>query len=153
MSWLQSIKKLYSLDTLDTRFTIPSSTPPRDAVTELRIDPAKPGPAKSQNENQRSNGVSKHSPGADIRPSLWNTPEFYFYYFIFITIIPLMFKTGYDVSKSMYHDSYPRSLSHGTCEHANHVAATHPAYPKYSHLLSDGWISGRKVVRHMVYLV
>ena len=29
---------------------------------------------------------------------------------------------------------------------ANHVTATHPAYPKYERLLSDGWISDRKVV-------
>jgi hypothetical protein len=28
----------------------------------------------------------------------------------------------------------------------DHVTATHPAYPKYSHLLSDGWVPGRKVV-------
>jgi hypothetical protein len=29
---------------------------------------------------------------------------------------------------------------------ANHVTADHPGYPAYSHLLSDGWIPGRKVV-------
>ncbi|KAG0041542.1 glycerol transporter [Gryganskiella cystojenkinii] len=31
-------------------------------------------------------------------PSLWNTKEFYFYYFVFITCIPFMFKTAHDAS-------------------------------------------------------
>jgi hypothetical protein len=31
-------------------------------------------------------------------PSLWNTKEFYFYYFVFITCIPYMFKTAHDAS-------------------------------------------------------
>jgi hypothetical protein len=102
MSWLQNIKKLYSLDTLDTRFTIPSTTPPRDAATELRIDATKPGPSGPQSAASRwANGTTRSSPTDDVHPPLWNTPEFYFYYFCFITIVPLMFKTGYDVSKSM----------------------------------------------------
>jgi hypothetical protein len=96
MAWLQFIKRLYSLDTLDTRFTIPSTTPPRDAVAELQIDPAKPGPSSKSTANARPNGAGKAS---DVQPSLWRTPEFYFYYFCFATIVPYMFKTGYDVSK------------------------------------------------------
>lgn len=100
MSWLQALKKLYSLDTLDTRFTISSTTPPRGAGTELRIDPAKPDPA-SRSANGKANGASRSSdPSKEVQPSLWGTPEFYFYYFIFLTIVPYMFYTGYYVSRS-----------------------------------------------------
>src|ERR1700753_860118 len=35
-------------------------------------------------------------------PSLWNTKEFYFYYFVFITCIPYMFKTAHDASSRKF---------------------------------------------------
>jgi protein-cysteine N-palmitoyltransferase HHAT len=56
------------------------------------------------------------------RPSKWNTPEYYIYYLFFLTIPFLMFKSVYDVSKP-----------------------DHPSYQRYEHLLSQGWIPGRKV--------
>ncbi|KAF8941313.1 MBOAT, membrane-bound O-acyltransferase family-domain-containing protein [Dissophora ornata] len=49
-------------------------------------------------------------------PSLWNTKEFYFYYFVFITCIPYMFKTAHDASSE-----------------------SNPNYYKIEDLLSDGW--------------
>ncbi|KAF9286455.1 glycerol transporter [Mortierella alpina] len=49
-------------------------------------------------------------------PSLWNTKEFYFYYFVFITCIPYMFKTAHDASSEF-----------------------NPNYDKFKDLLSDGW--------------
>ncbi|KAI9654404.1 MAG: hypothetical protein M1829_000935 [Trizodia sp. TS-e1964] len=52
----------------------------------------------------------------------WNTLEFWGYYFVFLIVIPSMFKCVYDISKP---------------------AA--PNYPEYSRLLSPGWIPGRKV--------
>nr|POE93246.1 glycerol uptake protein 1 [Quercus suber] len=61
-------------------------------------------------------------PHPRARPSRWNTPEYYLYYFFFLTIPPLMFKSVYDVSKS-----------------------DHPNYKNYEALLDDGWIPGRKV--------
>ena len=33
------------------------------------------------------------------QPSKWRSPEFYFYYVVFLVIPPLMFKSVYDVSK------------------------------------------------------
>ncbi|KAI7831233.1 MBOAT, membrane-bound O-acyltransferase family-domain-containing protein [Gamsiella multidivaricata] len=54
-------------------------------------------------------------------PSLWNTKEFYFYYFVFITCVPYMFKTGHDASSE-----------------------SNPNYDKFKDLLSDGWF-GYKV--------
>ncbi|KAF2459504.1 glycerol:H+ symporter [Lineolata rhizophorae] len=116
--WTQYLRRLYSLDTLDTRFTISANTPPRDTAIELRQDPARPSPRESgQDATSAQNGLSQ---GA--QPSKWNTWEFYFYYVVFIVAVPNMFKAVYDVSQE-----------------------SSPNYSKYSHLLSDGWIPGRKV--------
>jgi protein-cysteine N-palmitoyltransferase HHAT len=81
MSWLQFIKNLYTPETLDTRFVIPSSVPPRQALEE------------------RDNEAYKPAPRKDAQPRLWLTPEFYFYYVMFILIFPRMVKSPMDVSK------------------------------------------------------
>ncbi len=72
MTILHYVGRLYSLDTLDTRFTQSAKTSP---------------------SNTRS--IS-----ADASPSkpLWRTVEFYFYYLCFVVAVPLMFKAAYDVS-------------------------------------------------------
>ncbi|KAF2144717.1 uncharacterized protein K452DRAFT_349743 [Aplosporella prunicola CBS 121167] len=119
MSWFQYLRQLYSLDTLDTRFIISASTPPKQAASDPQIDPAKPSPSEAAQREQAKGDDAK---APCTQPSKWRTPEFYFYYFIFITVVPTMFKTVYDVSKE-----------------------SDPNYPKYEHLLSDGWIPGRKV--------
>lgn len=80
-SW---IRRLYSLDTLDTRFTVSASTPLKAASD------ARPASAKDARANAIAHGAS---------PSKWNTPEFFGYYFVFITVVPMMFKTVVDVSK------------------------------------------------------
>ncbi|KAF9113358.1 glycerol transporter [Mortierella sp. AM989] len=56
-----------------------------------------------------------------INPSLWNTKEFYFYYLVFVTCVPYMFKTAHDASSE-----------------------SNPNYDKYKDLLSDGFF-GYKV--------
>ncbi|ROT42257.1 putative glycerol:H+ symporter [Sodiomyces alkalinus F11] len=101
-------RNIYDLDTLDTRFTNSTSVPYK-AVIEARNDSAqiKDTPNKAQSRAQ---------------PSKWNTPEFYFYYLIFILAVPYMFWIPYTVSNP-----------------------SDPRYPKYEHLLSDGWILGRKI--------
>ncbi|KAI8993660.1 MBOAT, membrane-bound O-acyltransferase family-domain-containing protein [Pilobolus umbonatus] len=70
------------------------------------------------------NSKHKHNTNSSLllKKSRWNTPEFYFYYVCFSIIVPYMFYVGYSVSKD-----------------------THPNYPSYSPLLSDGWIFGRQV--------
>ncbi|KAJ5959615.1 Membrane bound O-acyl transferase MBOAT [Penicillium vulpinum] len=100
-AWL---RRVYSLDTLDTRFT--SSATPSHPDT-------RPSSAKDARANATAQGAS---------PSLWRTPEFFVYYLFFIILVPLMFKTVIDASKE-----------------------SHPGYSTYSHLLSPGWIPGRKV--------
>lgn len=56
------------------------------------------------------------------QPSRWSTPEFRFYLFCFVAVVPLLFKTAMDASNE-----------------------TNPNYYIYQGILSDGWIFGRKV--------
>ncbi|KAF2176358.1 glycerol:H+ symporter-like protein [Zopfia rhizophila CBS 207.26] len=113
--WLQNLRQLFSLETLDTRFVVPATAPPKEALEELQLDPAKPSPV--QNRQVQGNSVSENP-----QPSRWNTPEFYFYYLVIVTAVPFMIKSVYDVSKD-----------------------SHPNYEKFAPLLSDGWIPRRKV--------
>ncbi|KAL4921535.1 MBOAT, membrane-bound O-acyltransferase family-domain-containing protein [Aspergillus aurantiobrunneus] len=105
LSWF---RRLYSLDTLDTRFTVPANTPIKVAAEDTRSGSAK---------DARSSVVA-----SSASPSKWGTLEFYVYYLVFLVAVPLMFKTVVGVSQE-----------------------SHPTYPTYSHLLSPGWIPGRKV--------
>jgi hypothetical protein len=75
-AWL---RRVYSLDTLDTRFTSTAITPAPDTR-----------PSKDARTNAIAQGAS---------PSLWRTPEFFIYYLFFIILVPLMFKTVIDASK------------------------------------------------------
>lgn len=54
--------------------------------------------------------------------SRWNTTEFKLYGLVFLVCIPLMFKTAMEASNE-----------------------SNPNYPRYAHLLSNGWLFGRKV--------
>ncbi|KAL6234704.1 hypothetical protein BDW75DRAFT_211519 [Aspergillus navahoensis] len=108
LSFLSWLRRLYSLDTLDTRFTVPANVPVKIAAEDTR-----PGSAKDARSNAVANSAS---------PPKWGTHEFYVYYVIFLVAVPLMFKTVVDVSQE-----------------------SHPTYSTYSHLLSPGWIPGRKV--------
>jgi hypothetical protein len=91
-SYLQDI---YQLDTLDTRFTNSSTVPYKPAR-----DPADPRP--SPDATPPTVPIKFDSNGQPIaQPSKWGTPEFYFYYFVFITIVPYMFWIPYDVSRRL----------------------------------------------------
>lgn len=54
--------------------------------------------------------------------SRWSTLEFKFYILVFVVVVPLMYKTAMDASNE-----------------------TNPNYPRFAHLLSQGWLFGRKV--------
>lgn len=116
MTVLSFFKKLYSLDTLDTRFTTSTKTPHK-LTTEASI-----ADTKLPAQQVLQSGKNDRLPGT--QPSKWNTKEFYFYYLCFLTIPIFMVKAVYDVSQD-----------------------SHPNYSRFSPLLSDGWIPGRKVVR------
>jgi protein-cysteine N-palmitoyltransferase HHAT len=138
MSLFSYIRSIYQLDTLDARFTNSSTTPYRRPVN-AQVDPTY---AKSSQYLPQGVPVKLDSNGRPIaQPSKWNTPEFYFYYFVFLTIVPYMFWVAYDVSQRRY-------PNHGYCASDLTVfLASDPNYKKYEHLLSPGWVPGRKIVR------
>lgn len=92
MNLLSSMRSIYALDTLDTRF---SNSPkvPYKAVVDARnghgTAPAQDIPLKLDSQRK------------PILPAgaLWKTPEFYLYYFVFIITVPYMFWIAYDVSR------------------------------------------------------
>lgn len=88
---LKFIRQLYSLDTLDTRFIVPATAPPKEALEDAKLDPAGPLPVphgKAKDKDAEEN----------VQPSRWNTPEFYFYYVAIAASVYLMFKSVLDVS-------------------------------------------------------
>lgn len=88
---LQYLRQLYSLDTLDTRFVVPATIPPKEALELAELDPAQPLPVR--------NGQVKGRDSAEaVQPSRWDTPEFYFYYLVILICVPLMCKAVVDVS-------------------------------------------------------
>lgn len=138
MSLFSYIRSIYQLDTLDTRFAN-SSTTPYKRPANAQIDPTF---TKSSQDLSQGVPVKLDSNGRPIgQPSKWNTPEFYFYYFCFLTIVPYMFWVAYDVSRRWY-------PSHRLCaSDLTVLLASGPNYEKYEHLLSPGWVPGRKIVR------
>lgn len=73
-------QKLFNLATLDLRFTTSSRAPlPESAESNKRAKP--------------------ETIAANASPPLWRTPEFYFYYLVFIVCVPLMFHAVYEVSQ------------------------------------------------------
>ena len=88
------VRSIYALDTIDTRFTSSASTPHR-AVADARAESAR----SSSKKDGASRGAPARPDSSLVQPSRWNTPEFYFYYFVFITVIPYMFWITYDVSR------------------------------------------------------
>ncbi|KAK0753853.1 MBOAT-domain-containing protein [Schizothecium vesticola] len=82
LSWLGSI---YDLDTLDTRFTTPSSVP-----YAVRSN------SPTGREDKRDDARSRGEPAP---PSRWATPEFILYYVGLVWSIPYMFWVAYTVSR------------------------------------------------------
>jgi protein-cysteine N-palmitoyltransferase HHAT len=92
------VRSIYALDTIDTRFTSSASTPHK-AVADVQAEYVRP--------SSKKDGSARKAPApADsslVQPSKWNTPEFYFYYLVFLTCIPYMFWIAYDVSRRECH--------------------------------------------------
>lgn len=96
MSLLRYAGRLYSLDTLDSRFTTSTKTPP---------SPTDP-PTPSLNDTgfrKRGTGGERIDEGASS--PRWRSPEFMYHGLMFVVIVPLMFKTVYDVSKRKQPDT------------------------------------------------
>lgn len=88
MGVLSYLRKVYDVDTLDTRFTAPSSVP-YQTVIDQRSDLVA---TKEAAEKARSQAP----------PPKWRTPEFYLYYLVFLFAVPYMFWVAYDVSRRKY---------------------------------------------------
>ncbi len=91
---LSLIGSVYNLDTLDTRFTTPSSVPYNARSTA----------SADERKDKRDDGRQATTPTS---PSRWDTLEFYFYYLVFLVAVPYMFWVAYDVSRRT---SAPRTL-------------------------------------------
>ncbi|KAM0485187.1 hypothetical protein ACHAPX_001168 [Trichoderma viride] len=101
MGALLYLRKVYDLDTLDTRFTNSSSTP-YQTVIDARGDPIE----------QKEAEIKARS---SAPPSKWRTPEFFLYYLVVIVVVPYMFWIAYDVSKPSdpRYPKYEKYLSDG----------------------------------------
>jgi hypothetical protein len=96
MEALHFFRRLYSLDTLDTRLTTSSSTP----LTVVSCE----SPEKATSGKGVETQPASLPPGAS--PSKWQTLEFYAYYAIFLLAVPQMFRSVMNVSS--------RGSSHGS---------------------------------------
>ncbi|MCJ1461572.1 glycerol transporter [Pseudocyphellaria aurata] len=76
--------------------------------------------SKTPSSNAKPHRIEKGV--SEPTKSRWMTLEFYVYYLVILVAIPLMFKAAYDVSNP-----------------------SHSNYSQFEHLLSPGWIAGRKV--------
>jgi hypothetical protein len=90
-SFITFFRRLYSLETLDTRFVTSSNTPP--SANKDGAASKAPEKAKAQSEGG---------------PSRWFTPEFIFYYVIFVIVFPLMIKAPIDASQRKWKVWYIR---------------------------------------------
>lgn len=92
---LSYLRRLYSLDTIDTRFTTNSKTPLHQTASEHGVDVSRPAIASPEQSNVKQDQALQ----SGTQPSRWRTPEYYFYYLVFIVMVPLMFKVPFDVSQ------------------------------------------------------
>jgi hypothetical protein len=89
------LRQLFALETLDTRFFVPANTPPKEALEDAALDPARPLPV----QNGRTKGRGQEE---NVQPSRWRTPEYYFYCVFIAVAVSLMSKTVFDVSKGRH---------------------------------------------------
>lgn len=88
MSPLSFLRSVYTLDTLDTRFTTASSTPYKTVIDSRGEEDVR----DAQKEK-----IASRAP-----PSKWNTPEFYLYMAVVFICVPLIFWIPYTVSRRMH---------------------------------------------------
>ncbi len=93
MSLFSFFRRIYDVDTLDTRFTTPSTVPYK-AVSSAsdRTQNSSAGPTDGRRDATAD--IIKRA-----ERSKWRTPEFFFYYLVFMVAIPYMFWVPYDVSR------------------------------------------------------
>ena len=92
MSWLHYVKRMYSLDTLDTRFTTSSKVPLRPERDGAIADVKLPAQAILQSK-------AEHRASPATQPPKWKTLEFYLYYLIMVFVSFLLVKCMYEMSQ------------------------------------------------------
>ena len=97
MTILNYAPKLYSLDTLDTRFTTSSRSP--FSATPSQIDPVKPSSKEERSGNVSGGVLDTDNQNIGLPPSRWRTVEYYVYYVIITVSLIKMFKVAFDISK------------------------------------------------------
>ena len=95
MAGLQYVQRLFSLDTLDTRFTTLSKV--FQSNDQLLRDTTRAVP-RDGGHDLRSRRAGHPYEEPNVPASKWRTPEFMVYAGVFLVAVPLMFKTVYDVS-------------------------------------------------------
>jgi len=92
---LSYIERLYSLDTLDTRFTVSANAALKKTSKEHGVTVDNPAlSAAGQPVKQQDQELP-----VGIQPSKWRTPEYIFYYIVIIVVLPSMFGVVINVSK------------------------------------------------------
>lgn len=94
MTVLSFLREVYSLDTLDTRFTNSTSSPPKTA---------------NENGAKAVERGGKNVP-ADVSPSRWRTPEYYFYILVVACSVPQMYWSVVSVSQRKVFEQLPTSV-------------------------------------------
>jgi hypothetical protein len=98
MALFKTFRDIYSLDTLDTRFTISSTTPPKEALSARSASTKSDGAAEI---NAEAVGPAAERIKAQAGPSRWSTPEYYFYYLAISISVAGMIVTVYNQSKGL----------------------------------------------------
>jgi hypothetical protein len=112
--------------------------------SQLEVITGENNPDKSQ----RRGGITRLTvdvPSArasgETRPPRWRTPEFLFYYVVFLAVIPWMVYSPVQLSASasfsVIASSYPNPVLY---------SETHPNYMLYRHRLAKGWFPGTEIV-------
>ena len=138
MSLLQYAGRLFSVATLDTRFTVPSKPP------LTRIDPARPSPGEVQPKTLGKTKTRRDEIASGASPPRWKSREFVYHGLVFLVVVPLMFKTVFDVSRRKHSMGIGTDIPLSLVTN-NLPVASDPQYPKFAPLLSPSWIPGRMV--------
>ena len=101
MTILRYARKLYSLDTLDTRFVTSSKSPFN--TTPSPLDPVKPSSKEERSGNGDGTGLDTSRQNGGPLPSRWGTAEYYVYYVVIIVSLIKMFKVAFDISKRTFY--------------------------------------------------
>ena len=101
--WLQFFRQLYSLETLDTRFVIPATAPPKEALEQFHAEGGK--------VPQQLNGrAERRSRPETAQPAHWKTPEFFFYYLVIGSAVPFMTWSVWSVSQGQRKSIYSSNV-------------------------------------------